>query len=78
MIGNGTFTQTPGVGVLGRVGVLSTIPPGNIAQFTSDLPYIGDGVYPSDGPPGGTPFPFPPLEEEYRFRTVLFQVRLEL
>ncbi len=45
-IRNGTFTTTP--------GVLGTIPPGNPSQFTSDLPYRGDGVYPDDtGPPRG-------------------------
>jgi uncharacterized repeat protein (TIGR01451 family) len=46
LIRNSNFTTTP--------GVLGAIPPGNIAQFTSDLPYRGDGVYPNDaGPPRG-------------------------
>ena len=48
-IRNGTFTRTPGV-----LGTISLVNP---SQFTSDLPYVGDGVYPSDGPP----LPFPPF-----------------
>ncbi len=45
---NGNFTVSPGV-------VNAPLPPGNPAGFTSNLPYLRDGVYPSDNPPAGTP-----------------------
>jgi uncharacterized repeat protein (TIGR01451 family) len=44
IIRNGTFTTSP--------GVVGALPPGNPAQFTSDLPYRGDFIYPDD-PVGG-------------------------
>lgn len=43
LIANSTFTMSP--------GVIGTIPAGNPASFTSDIPYRGDRVYPSDNPP---------------------------
>ncbi len=49
---NGTFTISP--------GILGQIPAANPSEFTSNLPYVGDGVYPSDGPPG-PPLPLPPF-----------------
>ena len=60
LIRNGDFATFPGV--LGALtGGVGGVPLNNNAQFSSDLPYVGDGVYPSDGPPGGSALPFPPF-----------------
>ncbi len=59
LIRNGNFATPPGV--LGPLtGGVGGVPLNNNAQFSSDLPYVGDGVYPSDGSVA-FPLPLPPF-----------------
>jgi len=56
IVRNGNFVTPPGVtGAL--TGGVGGAPLNNNAQFSSDLPYVGDGVYPIDIPP----LPLPPF-----------------